>query len=244
MILAAGLGTRLRPWTLEHPKALVPVGKIPMLERVIDKLRQNGVDEFVVNIHHFGNQILDFFKEKEFDCTIEISDERDQLLDTGGGILKAADFFGDESVLIHNVDILSNADIREMMNIHISEENDVTLLTSSRTTSRYLMFDRNSELCGWHNHSTNEYRPENASYIREAEEAAFSGIYIVGPKAIDALKKYKEKIGKSNFPIMDFFLSFPQGIKIGRYHDNELKLLDIGKPDMILRAEEMLKELC
>lgn len=241
MILAAGLGTRLRPWTLEHPKALVPVAGIPMLERVIMRLKSEGIDEFVINIHHFGNQIIDFLKGKNFGVNIQISDERGMLLDTGGGILHASRFFKpEESVLIHNVDILSDADIGYFMGQHEREHNDITLLTSTRPTSRFLMFDKESNLCGWHNYSTGEYRPAGAEFIKESEEVAFSGIYIMGPKGIEALKDYSEKIGKESFPIMDFFLSFPEGLKIGKYHDSGLKHIDIGDPGRLLHAEESL----
>ncbi len=118
MILAAGLGTRLRPWTLEHPKALVPVGGVPMLERVIVRLKDEGFDEIVVNIHHFGDQIIDFVRSKDFGVKIFISDERGELLDTGGGLVYARELLGEDPVLVHNVDILSNADLKSFMRKH------------------------------------------------------------------------------------------------------------------------------
>ena len=117
MILAAGLGTRLKPWTLTHPKALVPVGGVPMLERVIRKLEKEGFNDIVVNIHHFGEQIIDFLKSRQWQAHISISDERGELLDTGGGISRASGFLGANSqpFLVHNVDILSSADLSWVM---------------------------------------------------------------------------------------------------------------------------------
>ena len=121
MILCAGLGTRLRPWTLSHPKALVPVGGVPMLERVIDKLRSQGFDYIVVNVHHFPEQIVDFLRQRDLGVKIAVSDESDRLLDTGGAIMKAEELlrFSDGPVLVHNVDILSDADLRGLMQRHI-----------------------------------------------------------------------------------------------------------------------------
>lgn len=119
MILCAGLGTRLRPWTLSHPKALVPVGGVPMLERVIDKLRSQGFDYIVVNVHHFPEQIVDFLRQRDLGVKIAVSDESDRLLDTGGAIMKAEELlrFSDGPVLVHNVDILSDADLRGLMQL-------------------------------------------------------------------------------------------------------------------------------
>ena len=146
MILAAGLGTRLKPWTLEHPKALVPVDGIPMLERVILKLKSQGFDEIVVNVHHFAGQITDFLDSKDFGIKISISDERGGLLDTGGGLVHARHLLEGEPFLVHNVDILSNADLSALMHFHESEGNDVTLLTSDRKSSRKLLFDEDGSL--------------------------------------------------------------------------------------------------
>ena len=148
MILAAGLGTRLKPWTLEHPKALVPVDGIPMLERVILKLKSQGFDEIVVNVHHFAGQITDFLDSKDFGIKISISDERGGLLDTGGGLVHARHLLEGEPFLVHNVDILSNADLSALMHFHESEGNDVTLLTSDRKSSRKLLFDEDGSLKG------------------------------------------------------------------------------------------------
>ena len=144
MIFAAGLGTRLKPLTDRMPKALVPVNGIPMLQHVILKLKQAGCTEIVINIHHFGEQIIDFLQaHQNFGITVHISDEREELLDTGGGIKKAIPFFsGNEPFLVHNVDILSDTDLKALYDYHRQSINDATLLVSQRETSRYLLFDK------------------------------------------------------------------------------------------------------
>ena len=144
MIFAAGLGSRLKPLTDTMPKALVPVAGCPMLEHVILKLKASGFTEIVINIHHFGEQIIDFLKtNNDFGLTIHISDERDRLLDTGGGIRKARLFFENsgEPFLVHNVDILSDMNLKELYDSHMQSGSVATLLASRRTTSRYLLFD-------------------------------------------------------------------------------------------------------
>ena len=154
MIFAAGLGTRLKPFTGHMPRALVPVAGKPMLEHVINKLKTVGVDEIVINVHHFAQQVIDFLKEKDnFGIKIWISDETDQLLETGGGIKKAAPYFA-EPFLVHNAAILSNVDLKAMYDFHIANGNDATLLVSPRKTVRYLLFNKENRLCGWVNKDT------------------------------------------------------------------------------------------
>ncbi|MDE5869022.1 MAG: NTP transferase domain-containing protein [Muribaculaceae bacterium] len=243
MILAAGLGTRLKPWTLQHPKALVPVGGVPMLERVINSLSDQGFSEILINIHHFGEQILDFlnrYQDKE-KPEIKISDERDELLDTGGGLLEASKILfsvDDTPFLVHNVDILSNADLSSLMDAHLRSGNDVTMLTSGRESSRKLIFDDSHRLKGWHNLSTGEFKPSEYVVAEKDHEAAFSGIYIIGKKAVDLLKIYSEKIEKKSFPIMNFFLSNIESLKIGEFYASDLKLIDIGKPATLEKANK------
>src|SRR5690606_32019928 len=151
MIFAAGMGTRLKPLTDTIPKALVPVGGKPLLQHIIEKLKRFGFNEIIINIHHFGQQIIDFVQENNsFDIRIEFSDEREQLLDTGGGIKKAAWFFDDNKpFLVHNVDILSNIDLQELYHFHLKNNTIATLLCSIRQTSRYLLFDTDNHLRGW-----------------------------------------------------------------------------------------------
>lgn len=167
-VLAAGLGTRLKPWTEKHPKALVPVGGVPMLERVIGRLRQEGFDDITVNVHHFADQIRDFLDSKDFGVTVHISDESERLSDTGGGILKAGPILGRDKCpfIVHNVDILSDAPLAEIMAEHLRSGRDISLVTSPRESTRKLVFDDRESLHGWHNLSTGEYRPPVSSLTR------------------------------------------------------------------------------
>ena len=253
LILAAGFGTRLKPWTSEHPKALVPVGGEPMLKRVISRLVENGFDNIAVNIHHFGSQIIDFLDKEEFDANIIISDERAKILDTGGGLLAASRILfknNRESILVHNVDILSNADLKSLMEFHVREGNDITLLTSGRESSRKLAFTSEGELTGWHNLVSGELRPEKYVRLKERketgniEEHSFSGIYVVGERAVDSLCRYAETIGSDAFPIMDFFLheckKEKSRLKIREKYSSDLDLIDIGKPETLDAANRRL----
>lgn len=251
MILAAGLGTRLKPWTNEHPKALVPVNGDPMLKRVISKLLSQGFNEIILNVHHFADQIINYVSSNNLGVkSIKISNESDKLLDTGGGILKASSLFNNDNILIHNVDILSNADLSQLMKHHILNGNDVTLLTSNRDSSRKLIFDLNSNLIGWHNIKQNLYKPEalNDDFLANSfkqnnySEFAFSGIYVISPNVIPYLEDYSAKNNTDSFPIMDFLLTLPPQLKIKNFNHPELKLIDIGKPDALARAADLLKE--
>ena len=238
MIFAAGLGTRLKPLTDHMPKALVPVAGKPMLEHVIQKLIAFGCDEIVINVHHFANQIIEFVKaNNNFGITIHISDETDMLLDTGGGIKKASSFF-QEPFLIHNVDILSNVDLKSLYEYHLTSGNDATLLVSPRKTVRYLLFDEGNRLCGWVNKDTLQTKPEGFVYQPEVQkEYAFSGIHIVSPSLFNYMGE--NWIGK--FPIMDFYLQTCQEAKLGGYAKEDLQLIDIGKPETLAVAEDFIR---
>ena len=239
MIFAAGLGTRLKPLTDHMPKALVPVAGKPMLEHVILKLIASGFDEIVINVHHFAEQIIDFLKEKNnFGIKIWISDETEELLDTGGGIKKASSLLN-EPFLVHNADILSNVDLKALYDFHIASENDATLLVSPRKTIRYLLFDPSNRLCGWINKDTLQTKPEGFIYQQDKQqEYAFGGIHIISP----SLFKYMEGwTGK--FSIMDFYLQTCQKAKLGGYAKEDLQLIDIGKPDTLAQAEEFIRQI-
>ena len=239
MIFAAGLGTRLKPLTDHMPKALVPVAGKPMLEHVILKLIAAGCDEIVINVHHFADQIIDFVKaNNNFEITIHISDETDMLLDTGGGIKKASSFFN-EPFLIHNVDILSNVDLKSLYEYHLTSGNDATLLVSPRKTVRYLLFDEGNQLCGWVNKDTLQTKPEGFVYQPEVQkEYAFSGIHIVSP----TLFNYMGENWTGKFPIMDFYLQTCQEAKLGGYAKEDLQLIDIGKPETLAVAEDFIRQ--
>ena len=239
MIFAAGLGTRLKPLTDHMPKALVPVAGKPMLEHVIGKLKAAGFNEIVINVHHFANQIIDFLKEKNnFGIQIWISDETEELLDTGGGIKKAAHFF-DEPFLVHNADILSNVDLRALYEHHLTSGNDATLLVSPRKTVRYLLFNEGNRLCGWVNKDTLQTKPEGFVYQPEVQkEYAFGGIHIISP----TLFNYMGDEWTGKFSIMDFYLKTCDVAKLGGYAKEDLQLIDIGKLDTLAKAEDFIRQ--
>ena len=239
MIFAAGLGTRLKPLTDHMPKALVPVAGKPMLEHVIGKLKSAGFDEIVINVHHFADQIIDFLKEKDnFGIRIWISDESEELLDTGGGIKKAAPYF-DEPFLVHNADILSNIDLKAMYNYHLTSSNDATLLVSPRKTVRYLLFDEGNRLQGWVNKDSLQTKPEGFVYHPEVQkEYAFGGIHVISP----TLFKYMGDGWTGKFSIMDFYLKTCHEAQLGGYVKEDLQLIDIGKPDTLAKAEDFIRQ--
>ena len=244
IIFAAGLGSRLKPLTDTMPKALVPVAGCPMLEHVILKLKASGFTEIVINIHHFGEQIIDFLKtNNDFGLTIHISDERDRLLDTGGGIRKARLFFENsgEPFLVHNVDILSDMNLKELYDFHMQSGSVATLLASRRTTSRYLLFDTERKLRGWINKDTGQVKPEGFHYDESLyREYAFSGIHVFSP-AVFRLMEAPRWEGK--FSIMDFYLATCGQTDYSGYLAEKLELIDIGKPETLARAEEFVKKL-
>lgn len=256
MIFAAGLGTRLKPLTDHCPKALVPVAGQPMLELLIGKLKEAGFDELVINVHHFADQIRDFLQAHEnFGMQVVISDETDCLLDTGGGLAKAAPLLNREpntllptettenlcrasGYLIHNVDILSNVDLKELCNDHAAHaEALATLLVSPRKTQRYLLFDDQLRLQGWVNKATGDTKP--AGFVYEPgryREYAYSGIQVVSPALLQQLPQGK-------YSIVDYYLSICLQQSIRCFVKEDLKLMDIGKPETLEQAEEFLKAL-
>ncbi len=240
MILAAGLGTRLKPWTLHHPKALVPVGGVSMLERVICSLQKQGFKKIIINIHHFGDQIIDFLKQTDFGVEVYVSDERGELLDTGGGILHASEFLrvDNDPFLIHNVDILSNADLAALMSWHKNKGNDATLLVSRRDSSRKLIVSDDMKLKGWHNLQSDEYRPLGIVPESTDCEFAFSGIHVM---SVDMLQAMTDTGFKGAFPVMDFYLKNANRYEFGCKLSENLDLIDIGKPETLERANELFK---
>lgn len=240
MIFAAGLGTRLRPLTNHTPKALVPVAGTPMLERVILRLKEAGFDDITVNIHHLGEQIIDFLRARDnFGITIHLSDERDMLLDTGGGIRKARPFLdGDEPFLVHNADILSDIELAAFYRHHVDSDAEATLLVSERKTSRYLLFDEQQQLHGWLNKSTGEVKPEGFVYRQgEFRELAFGGIHVISPSLFRRMES-GQWTGK--FSIIPFYLSVCRETRIQGYPLQGFHWFDIGKPETLKLAEEML----
>lgn len=236
-ILAAGMGTRLKPWTDHHPKALVPVGGIPMLRRVIEKMLDSGITDITVNAFHFADQIAEFLKD--YPAKINISDERPLLLETGGGLVFASEFLkGDQPILVHNADILSNADFRALEQSHLKNGADATLLVSRRESSRKLIFDENFSLVGWHSVKDDVYRPFGFSPKDSDVELAFSGIYIISPPLIEKMKGFA---GMPRFPIMDYLLTTLDSNRYKGHLQEDLNLVDIGKPDSLSRANSFFK---
>lgn len=243
LIVAAGLGTRLKPLTDHQPKALVPVNGVPMLEHQIRRLMTAGFDHIVVNVHHFGEQIIDFIKRNgSFGIRIDISDERSLLLDTGGAVRQAAHFFTDnEPVLVHNVDIFSNADLRAFYAQHKASGADASLLVSKRNTSRYLYFDDGNRLKGWKNITNGAVKSPFAD-VREALSStsavaganalhpyAFAGIHILSPALFDDLDAYGEV-----FSIIDYYLAATERHDIRALPAaDDFRLVDAGKPDTL-----------
>lgn len=236
MILAAGLGTRLRPWTLTHPKALVPVGGIPMLQRVIESLRKQRFDDITVNVHHFADQITDFIASHDFGVKISVSDETGKLLDTGGALLHALpllDSDDDRPFLVHNVDILTDAHLADLMKECESSGSGASLLVSERDSSRRLVFDAEMNLHGWHNISTGAYRPEEFWPAEDMREFAFSGIYAMRPSAVRDMAA----AGFSGvFSVIDYLLSPRRSTLIKGICARDLSLIDIGKPATLSQA--------
>lgn len=237
-LLAAGLGTRLKPLTDTMPKALAPVKGTPLLRHITDKLISSGATRIIVNTHHFAEQIVSYVALQEDWDNVIISDESNALLDTGGGLKKAQSLFHtDYPILIHNVDILSNANLNQLIVAH--KEHDVTLLVSNRTTNRYLLFNEEMRLVGWTNTTTGEVRsPYPNLDLTKCHKLAFSGIHVFSPQLFPMMEDYPEK-----FPIMDFYLNHCHEIKIYGVIQPNLQLLDVGKCDTLIAAEKFIEEI-
>jgi NDP-sugar pyrophosphorylase family protein len=238
MIFAAGLGTRLKPYTEIMPKALVPVAGIPMLEILIMHLKKNGINDIIVNVHHFAFQVIEFLeKNNNFGADITISHEKDLLLDTGGGLNKAAWFFDDKQpFLVQNVDVISDLSYQDMFGLHVKTNAIATLAVSKRETSRYLLFDDTMQLCGWENTKIAEVKMARAG-IQNPTRFAFSGIHIINP----SIFRHIHKQGK--FSIIDTYLELAADHKIiGFEHDPEY-WVDMGKPDELIRAELIIDKM-
>ena len=238
MIFAAGLGTRLKPLTDTMPKALVPVGGKPLIEHVVEKLKVAGAEKMVVNVHHFARQVVDYLQENgNFGVDISISDESAKLLDTGGGLKKAAPLFMPNApVLIHNVDILSNVDLRWLY--ENGEAADATLLVSERKTKRYLLFNDDMRLVGWTNIETGEVKsPYKGLNVSSCKMYAFSGIHVFSPRLFPLMDNFPDKFG-----IIDFYLKVCGEAVIKGCLKPDLRLLDVGKLDTLAEAERFLAE--
>ncbi len=252
MIFAAGLGTRLKPFTDTKPKALLPLAGKTLLQWQIEKLKAAGITDIVVNVHHFGEQIIDYLRVNDgFGCNVRISDERGQLLETGGGLLYAFDNgnMQTEPVLVCNVDILSNINLVDLIAAHVNSPKLLaTVVVSERETQRYLLFDKNGELRGWTNKNTGEVKPEvlrdNASEIGNMKMLAFSGMQIVEPSFFAELQQTRVEKGEK-FSLIDTYLSIVsrQAGVIRAYVPQQYKMMDVGKIEQLNEAERFAVQL-
>lgn len=236
MIFAAGLGTRLRPLTDTVPKALVKVGGKPMLQWNIEKMIGAGITNIVVNVHHFPDLIREFLAENNhFGIDIRISDETEAILDTGGGLKKAAPLLaGNEPIVVHNVDVLSNLDLNKLIEFHLSQESLVTLVVRRRETDRNFLFDRHMRLTGWINRKSGEIREPVPGINLYCDMLAFSGIQVIDPNFLSLIS------GSGKFSVIDTYLQLAPDYRIMGYEDNSSLWMDVGKPEQLAGAERIL----
>jgi N-acetyl-alpha-D-muramate 1-phosphate uridylyltransferase len=235
MIFAAGVGSRLKPLTDNLPKALISVGGQPMLGRLIHRLTKQGVTSFIINVHHFAAQVVDYLHSEAFKgLNITISDESGKLLDTGGGLFKAASFFSDGApFLVYNVDVLSDINVNEMLEHHLAEGNLVTLAVSRRDTSRQLLLDGQNYLKGWQDNKTGQVIRVTGA-VGKLTPLAFSGIHILDPAIFAFSRKTKP------FPIIELYLSLAENYRIGVYIHEPYNWVDMGTADGLKKAEQLL----
>lgn len=246
MVLAAGLGTRLRPLTDDRPKALVEIAGRTMLEIALARLRSFGVNEAIINVHHFADMVVDYLKAQDnFGMRLEVSLEP-VLLDTGGGLKNAAWFFrqgsrnSEEPFILHNVDVISTIDLRRMVELHEQAQALATLAVQDRETSRYLLFNRELQLCG--RRSGRDGKSEWAGAEQRAQSLAFSGIHVISPRFLDLMSE------EGVFSIITSYLRLAQqglarqGEKILGFRADEYYWRDLGKPENVRQAAEDLKQ--
>jgi mannose-1-phosphate guanylyltransferase len=241
MVLAAGLGTRLRPLTDHRPKALVEVASRTLLEITLTRLRSFGVTEAIVNVHHFADMVIDYLHaNSNFGVRIEISQE-DVLLDTGGGLKKAAWFFLEDPrnqsnpFLLHNVDVISSIDLGRLMQAHKENQSLATLAVQKRESSRQLLFDGRDQLCG--RRAGRDREPEIVRTAPKLEPLAFSGIHVISPRLLEMMTE------EGVFSIIDTYLRLArQGEKISAFRADEYFWRDLGKPESVVQATRDWRE--
>lgn len=234
MILAAGLGTRLRPLTNDRPKALVNVGGRTLLEITLSRLQFFGIRDVIINVHHFADRVVGYLESHDnFGMRIEVSRE-DILLDTGGGLKKAANFFlkshdCDQPFLLHNVDVISTIDLEEMLRFHKQQQAIATLATQDRVTSRYLFFDEKLQLCG---RRKGIAPPDIVRKTRAPIAVGFCGVHIISPRLLSAIEE------SGSFSIIDLYLRLAaKGERIASFSADKYYWRDLGKPESITSAE-------
>ncbi|WP_244828598.1 nucleotidyltransferase family protein [Carboxylicivirga sediminis] len=235
MIFAAGLGTRLRPLTNQLPKALAPFNGQPLLGHAINSLKGLGIERIVVNVHHFATQIIDYIESNDWWTEVLISNESDELLDTGGGLLRAQSLFiPNKSILVRNVDIVTSTNLESFIYSHQQNANDATLMVKNRNTSRYLQFNNDMQLCGWRNAKTSEHIEVLA--CDHIKEMAFSGIHMIEPHLLDKLG------GKRVFSIIKAYLQLAQDMQIRGFSvADDDAWFDVGTIEKLRQAEQYYK---
>ncbi|MDH1602610.1 nucleotidyltransferase family protein [Empedobacter sp. GD03739] len=234
MIFAAGLGTRLKPFTDNHPKALAVVNGKPLLQRNIEYLKSFGINEIVINVHHFADQIIEFLEDNNyFGIEITISDETDQVLETGGGLVKAKANF-EEDFLVMNVDILTDLNLAKFIKAHQENKALVTLAVSDRNSSRKLFFNEQNELKGWRNLKTEE-EIKAVDSLDNCKDLAFSGIHVISPALFDKITE------KGKFSIMKVYMDLMQTESILGFDHSGGILIDVGRPESVTEAENFFK---
>lgn len=258
MIFAAGLGTRLKPLTDTLPKALVPLAGKTLLQWQIERLKAAGITDIVVNIHHFPDMIIHYLRENDnFGCRIAVSDERDMLLETGGGLRKAKELLtsspnplpheGESEgapILVCNVDILSNIDIPTLLNAYNPDEMGVVVV-SPRDTQRYLLFDHDNRLRGWTNIATGEVRgplSDNHYPIANTRKLAFSGMQVLNPRIFEVMEKVVAEKGEK-FSLIDLYLSIAEKEILRAFIPENYRMMDVGKINQLSEAEAFAEAL-
>ena len=233
MIFAAGLGTRFKPWTNSHPKALALVNGKSLLQRNIEYLQQYNITEVVVNVHHFADQIIEVLtKNNGWGSNVIISDETNEVLETGGGLLKAKILLdGDEPFVTLNVDILTNLDLKKLLAFHSVHKPLISFGVTDRQTSRYFLFDDNDRLCGWRNTKTGEERISISG--TNLVQKAYSCVVLFQPEVFGLIKQ------SGKFSLTETYLDLAKENLILGYDHSGDKLVDVGKPESVLIAEKL-----
>lgn len=233
MIFAAGLGSRLKPWTDHHPKALARVNGKPLLQRNIEYLQRYGIRDVIVNVHHFADQVVDAVRTNDgWGSAVTISDETEQVLETGGGLQKASGWLAQsDDFVVMNADILTDLDLGAMIQQHRNAHGIATLAVSKRETSRYFLFNDSGELCGWRNVKTGEEKiPRPSGHLLEM---AFSGVHVISRTLLPLINR------EGKFSMVDVYLDLAKDHIIRAFDHTGTKLVDVGKPESIPKAEAL-----
>ena len=254
MIFSAGLGTRFKPWTDKHPKALAMVNGKSLLQRNIEYLQQNGIKNIIINVHHFAEQIEEAIVENDgWGSNILVSDERDKVLETGGGLLHAKHLFTPgKKFMTCNVDILSDLDISKLLAFHEKQKALISFAITNRKTSRYLLFDKKNRLCGWRNTNTGEEKVphlELRSQLSQSSVAPQGGgtRTLLSQKAYscfvvfeyDIFRLMEENNFTGKFSLIDVYLKLAADHLIMGYDHSGDLLVDVGKPESVAVAESL-----